>query len=115
MATVRVMAARRTTVADSLRRMLAAGSAALVLALTIFAASPVAHDWLHLDADGAAQADDGCAVELFAAGVSLPLAPISVPLPGETPRAISPAAATEIFLVCPRYLRQPERGPPGLV
>jgi hypothetical protein len=115
MATVRVMAARRTRVADSLRCLLAAGCAALVLALTIFAASPVAHDWLHLDTDGAAQSDDGCAVKLFAAGVSVPLAPISVPVPGETPRVISPATATEVLLVSPRYLRQPERGPPGLV
>lgn len=100
----------------SLRRLLAAGCAAMVLALTIFAASPVAHDWLHADDDhAAAHVADGCAVVLFAAGVSLPLAPITAPLPGEAPHLGAPATAVEVFLVSPRYLRQPERGPPGLV
>ena len=102
---------------DSLRRLLAAGCAALVLALTIFAASPVAHEWLHVCDDHAtAQTDDHtCAVVLFAAGVSLQLAPITVPVPDETPHAISPATAAEVGLVSPRYLRQPERGPPAWV
>lgn len=100
----------------SLRRLIAAGCAALVLALTIFAASPVAHDWLHVDDDhAAAHVDDGCAVVLFAAGVSLPLAPITAPLPGEAMHVGSLGAPVEIVLVSPRYLRQPERGPPGLV
>ena len=60
--------ARFTPLADLLRRLCAAGCAALVLALTIFAASPGAHDSLH--ADGTARTDDGCAVVLFAGGVA---------------------------------------------
>lgn len=96
---------------DPLRRALAAGGVALVLALTIFAASPVAHDWLHVD-DGTHAGEDGCAVVLFASGVSVPVGPIEVPLPGGGPQAVSPATAAEVFLVSPRYLRQPERGPP---
>ena len=96
---------------EGLRRVLAGGCAALVLALTIFAASPVAHNSLHVDRAQPAQ-DDGCAVVLFASGVSLPLGPITVPAPSETPQLVSPATAAEVFLVSPRYLRHPERGPP---
>jgi hypothetical protein len=105
--------ARFTPLADLLRRLCAAGCAALVLALTIFAASPGAHDSLH--ADGTARTDDGCAVVLFAGGVALPLeAPTLVP-PAIVAREIVAARAGDIFLVSPRYLRQPERGPPGRV
>jgi hypothetical protein len=104
-----------------LRRLVAAGCAALVLALTIFAASPAAHAALHEgdhhhhhhhhDDDGAAP-EEACAVELFANGVALAVGP-AAPLP---PRAliggVTSVTAAEIFLVSPRWLRQPERGPP---
>ena len=106
------MSPRTLPRADALRRVLAAGCAMLVLALTVFAASPVAHEWLHLD-EATDRADDGCGVVLFATGVSLPLAPITAPLPGETSPLVLTAAASELFLVTPRYLRQPERGPPA--
>lgn len=96
---------------DRLRRALALGCATLVLALTIFAASPIAHQWLH--SDDVAQGDHDCAVVLFASGVSLPVGPIHIAPPQEAIGAVSPATAAEIFLVSPRYLRQPERGPPA--
>ena len=102
-----------TSPAERLRRVLAAGCAALVLALTVFAASPVAHSWLHLDADSHATTDtDTCAVTLFASGVALPVGPIAVTPPVAVPHTILPATAAEVFLISPRYLRQPERGPP---
>lgn len=106
------------------RRLGAAAAATLVLVLTLLAASPSAHAWLHAEPEGCpghAQApapaghedDQGCAVVLMASGVELPLEPLS-PLP---PRLIAggdlrvTAAAPD--LRHPRYLRQPERGPPG--
>lgn len=107
--------ARKTI--DRLRRLLALGSAALVFALTILAASPVAHQLLHDDpADhdhaGTVPGDDACAVVLFAGGVSLPVGPVAVIPPTRVPQGVSPVTAAEFYLVSPRYLRQPERGPP---
>lgn len=96
-----------------LHRLLATGCAALVLALTIFAASPSAHGLLHDDGHSVATGEDGCAVVMFASGVSLPVAPLSVTPPVSVPQGISPVTAAEVFLVSPRYLRQPERGPPS--
>lgn len=104
-------ALRRLLVSDRLRRLFAASSAALVLALTIFAASPQAHHWLHVD--DTLRADDDCAVVLFANGVSLPVGPLHVLPPREIATAAAHMAAADVFLVSPRYLRQPERGPPA--
>lgn len=98
--------------AGALRRVLAAGCAALVLALTIFAASPAAHGLLHDDEDHHAVSDDACAVVMFASGVSLPVAPLAITPPTAVVQGISPITAADVFLVSPRYLRQPERGPP---
>jgi hypothetical protein len=96
-----------------LRRMLAVACAGLVLALTIFAASPVAHELLHDDEHHSATTEDACAVVMFASGVSLPVAPLSIIPPTTVTQGISPVTAAEVFLVSPRYLRQPERGPPS--
>ena len=97
--------------ADFFRRFLAGGAAALVFALGVFGASPVLHDWLH---GQNTPADDGCAVVLFAAGVSVPLGAIAVTPPAAMWREFARPVAREIFLASPRYLRQPERGPPVL-
>ena len=95
-----------------LRRVLALGCAALVLTLTIFAASPSVHALLH-DADHEhTTSDAGCAVVMFASGVTLPVAPIAITPPTDVVQGISPVTAAEVYLVSPRYLRQPERGPP---
>lgn len=98
--------------ADLTRRFLAGGLAALVLVLGVFAASPALHHWLH--GTDATAADDGCAIVLFAAGVSVPLGAIAIAPPvaewGESARPMAP----EILLSAPRFLRQPERGPPQL-
>jgi hypothetical protein len=92
------------------RRCLAGGLAGLIFALAMFAASPVAHDLLHKK--DAPQADDRCAVVLFAGGVSMPLGVIAVAAPAIEWRVAPVVAAAEIFVSSPRYLRQPERGPP---
>ena len=101
-----------TLLADRLRRVVAGGCAALVLALAIFAASPVAHDWLHDGDHDHGGSDDACAVVMFAGGVSLPVGPLALTPPTEVATNVSPVTATDLFLVSPRYLRQPERGPP---
>ena len=93
-------------------RLLAAGCAALVFALTIFAASPTAHGLLHDDDHQHADSDEACAVVMFASGVSLPVAPLAITPPTSVVQGISPVTAAEVFLVSPRYLRHPERGPP---
>jgi hypothetical protein len=123
-----VMAVRaHPALASSLRRMVAAGGAALVLALALLGASPVAHHWLHTEAGvctgghghehhhkGTTGEDPGCAVVLFAAGVTLPVtAPALLP-PCAVPVGVSPVIAADVYLIAPRYLRQPERGPPEL-
>lgn len=95
-----------------LRRMLAAGCAGLVLALTIFAASPTAHGLLHDDDHQHAVGEDTCAVVMFAGGASLPVAPLSITPPTNLVQTVSPVTCGEVFLVSPRYLRHPERGPP---
>ena len=97
--------------AEFFRGLLATGCAVLVFALGLFAASPALHGQLHHDAK--APADDGCAVVLFAGGVSVPLAAIAAPLPPAEWRAQVHFVSTEIRLDSPRYLLQPERGPPS--
>ena len=96
-----------------LRRALAFGCAWMVLGLTIFAASPSAHASLHDHDHQHEVADDTCAVVLFASGVSLPVAPLAISPPTDVVQTISPVAAADVFLVSPRYLRRPERGPPS--
>ena len=100
----------RQSLAEYFRRFMAAGGAALVFALGVFAASPELHSRLHVH-DGV-PADDGCAVVLFANGVSAPLAAIAIAPPPVEWREQPRAQTAEIFLASPRYLRQPERGPP---
>jgi len=78
---------RPSLFAEYLRRLFAAGGAALVLALAVFAASPELHHWLHADAGPAS--DDECAVTLFASGVSIAPAAIPVPLPAMEWRVVS--------------------------
>lgn len=93
-----------------LHRSIAVGAVLLTLLLSAAAASPGLHDWLHGDAGHGA--NDNCAVVLFATGVTLAATAIAVaalPLVWRVERA---RFAAEIFLASPRYLRQPERGPP---
>jgi hypothetical protein len=91
-------------------RLLAAGCAALVFALGLFAASPVLHEHLHHNAHPSA--DDGCAIVLFAGGVSVPLAVTALPPPPAEWRRQPYVSSTEFFLASPRHLLPPGHGPP---
>lgn len=91
-------------------RLLAAGCAALIVALSVLAVSPTLHDWLH---GHDSPTNDQCAVVAFAGGIVLAAAAVAVAAPriGWCERArVFPRT---FFLVTPRYLRQPERGPPA--
>lgn len=90
-----------------LRQSLATGCAALVLLLATLAASPELHERFH--GSDSAGTDDGCAVTLFASGVSLAAAGAVVELPAIAWNEPAFAAPEEIFLAPPRYLRQPAR------
>lgn len=107
-------------------RALAAALAATVFVLALAGASPELHAWLHGETvphghdacrhseHAPAQAESHehrCAVVLFANGADLPVAAVVVLLPdaASSPTELAPDA---LYLAQPRYLRQPERGPP---
>ena len=83
----------------------------LVLALTIFAASPTLHEQLHDRTH--THHDESCAVVLFAGSADAPASPLAASAPLPIEHTLVPTLAREIFLSLPRYLRQPERGPPS--
>lgn len=101
-----------TTSSPLYRRGIAALGVALVLLLTAAGANPLVHEHLH---DGAADelaSDHTCAVVLFASGVTVAVAAFALaPRVGSWSTLQRPAPA-KLFLCPPRYLRQPERGPP---
>lgn len=105
------MPLRRSSFADFVRRLCAAGSASLVWALVIFAASPGLHAELH-EADHASR-DDACAVALFAAGVSAPVETTATQPPAITVASAVATPTDTVFPASARYLRPPERGPPA--
>ena len=76
----------------------------------MFAASPRLHELLHQH--NQSSVDDGCAIALFANGVSVPLAMIIAPPAPAEWREPNSVGSTELLLDSPRYLLQPERGPP---
>ena len=96
--------------AETPRRLLAAGGIALVLLLSVLAVNPELHRFIHGDAD--AGHEDGCAVVLFAHGVSTPFDSAVLAVTPAQWIALSRPESVEIFLTSPRYLHQPERGPP---
>ena len=102
------MGFRLPTQTSAFHRWVAGLSAALVLLLAALTASPAAHHWMH---EGNSDNDDGCAVVVFARGVTLAggTALITIPL---ARRASAAQVIHEVFLPSPRYLLQPERGPP---
>src|ERR1700677_3853665 len=96
----------------------------LVLALTIFSASPELHGWLHGHEPGAADVshhdghgqvpcdDEGCVVTLFAQGLVLPLALMALAFTGQTLRLLDFALCDRVIPESPRYLRLPAQAPP---
>ncbi|HWA86530.1 MAG TPA: hypothetical protein VG710_09930 [Opitutus sp.] len=103
---------RQPSLPSFLHRSLAAGSAVLVFALGLFAASPLLHE--HLHGHAGLPAGDTCAVALFANGISAPVAFATPPPPVAEWHEARVAASIEIFLDSPRYLHRPERGPPAV-
>jgi hypothetical protein len=101
---------RRSAWLEALRRASATGCVALVFALGLFAASPTLHHQLHAGAPG--QADDECAVVLFATGVSVAV-PVTAqpPVPAEWLEPLV-APAERPVSGSPRFLLPPECGPP---
>jgi hypothetical protein len=99
-----------STFAENLRRITAAGAAVLVMLLTVLAASPQAHEQVHHDCHH--DEEHSCAVVLFAHGLWTSLEPLAAPKPAVVWSEFSPVSRPELRLVTPRYLRQPERGPP---
>ena len=95
---------------DFRRRTLAAGCAVLILTLGLLATSPSLHGKLH--AGPHATLDDGCAVALFATGVSVALPLVTLPPAMGEGRERPGVTSQEVLLGSPRYLLRPERGPP---
>lgn len=107
------MTAPETTgcISDRLRRLVAAGCAALVLVLALSAVSPSLHALFHANEAPATETDD-CAVMLFAGSADCSVACVTVAPVASMFEVPQWRAGSELFLVSPRYLRQPERGPP---
>ena len=82
--------------AEAPRRLLAAAGIALVLLLSVLAANPELHRVLH--ADGDAAAEDGCAVVLFAHGVSAPFDSAVLAVTPADWSALNRPETAEIFL-----------------
>jgi hypothetical protein len=89
-------------------RWLVVFTASMVIFLSVAAASPLVHRWLH---DAATDVDDACAVVLFAGGISVPLAAVLTTVLFAW-RTVRRAIAKTILLTARRYLLMPERGPP---
>jgi hypothetical protein len=102
---------------------------ALVLALTVLAASPDLHRLIHGHGDELANAaangagqpghrhadddgDEGCVVTLFAQGIVVPLAAFALAFSGRVLRLINFDRADRIFAVAPGFLLLPSQGPP---
>jgi len=111
-----------------LARMTAWLATALVLALTVLAASPELHERLHghgansamaahhdgnpADGSKADEADDGCIVTLFAQGVVLALSLVALVFIGRPLPAGSFAVFDGVIPEAPRYLHLPPQAPP---
>ncbi len=101
----------RSTTPSPLQRLLAAGAAALVLALAVLAVSPTLHAWLH----GETQLDpnDSCAVVLFAHGLTPALTALTLLALALAPRrAVFPLPAP-ILVAEPAFDLPPGCGPPS--
>jgi hypothetical protein len=96
----------------------------LVLVLTVLAASPELHEWVHghpaatqahaTSHPGAAvpDDDDGCVVTLFAQGIILALALFALAFTGQRLRLADFAVFDRIPPTAPSYLFLPTQAPP---
>jgi len=95
---------------ELMRRLIAAGGVALVLALTVLAVSPALHAWLH--GENQLDPNDDCAVVLFAHGLTPALAALVLLGLVLRPRLEQPSAPDLLFLVAPSFDLPPGCGPP---
>ncbi len=100
----------------------------LVLALSVFAASPELHEWLHGHPPGAligahgnalpdghaqeTQDDGGCVVNLYSQGLVLALALLALAFTGQTLPSEDFELLKRIIPEFPRYLLPPTQAPP---
>jgi hypothetical protein len=96
----------------------------LVLALTVLAASPELHQWIHGHGLASAKAshpepgkaadadDDGCVVTLFAQGLVLPVALLALAFAGRILRHIGFDRGDRLAPTQPRFLLLPSQAPP---
>src|SRR4051812_19572837 len=95
-----------------LHRIIAVLCATLVFGLGVCAMSPQLHK--HVHGTGHGSTDDRCAIELFATGAALPVVMFApAPMWRDRDAFLAPTLA-EVLLESPRYLLQPERGPPAV-
>ena len=112
---------------DALRRLLAAGSVALVLALGLMSVSPALHEWVHAnpcataadhDAPGKsgppAANDDACAVVAFAHGLTATLDIVAADRTPEATVTASLTARDEFTLAAADRLLPRGRAPPAV-
>lgn len=102
---------RSKAFAPLLRRLVAIGSVALVLMMGASAVVPALHHWLHVHASE--ETSDQCAVALFSMGVTAASASLALERRTLTWHETVQPAREALFLATPRFLRQPERGPPS--
>ena len=94
-------------------RVVAVCAAALVLALSALTRAAALHASIHeRDHLAVPHGEAGCAITLFAQGVTLPAGTDAIVTPERTWRMTAQRPAGELSLPSPRYLHQPERGPP---
>jgi hypothetical protein len=118
---------RRNRIRPSpLTRAVAALATALVLALTVFAASPALHQWLHGHEPGHPRAapdaparpsppdddDDGCVVTLFAQGLVLSLCVFALLFSGRIPRQLDRDVPERVIPAEPHFRLLPTQAPP---
>lgn len=94
-------------------RLLAAAAAALVLALTLAAVSPTAHDLFHAGDHGQAENEHACPVLLLAGSVDTPAAPAAWIAPSLITTATVAVPSSSLHLPPVPHRLQPERGPPA--
>jgi hypothetical protein len=92
-----------------LHRLLAAGGVALVLLLSVLAASPGLHAWLH---SNAGETDHECVITLFQHGVVAATAEVALVFMALVLLAWVAATPAALCLALPRYWLPPGHAPP---
>ena len=93
-----------------LHRLLAAGGVALVVMLSVLAASPTLHAWLHKNAG---QADHECAITLYQQGMAAAEVGVILAAVALVVLARIATAPAELHLAPLRYWLPPGHAPPA--